>query len=127
MAKGRGTDGPTMADRRGRRERRARLSKQEIVDAAIGLLRKDPFEPLTFERIAAAMDASPMSLYVHIGNREALLDAVADSVLRNVRVAVDRRAPWQEQVRVWVIAVFRHLRETPAVSLLLTRARSGGL
>jgi len=106
---------------------RTKLSKDLIIDAAFALLCNDPHEVLTFERIAAAIGASPMSLYVHVGTKEVLLDELANRALSRFDPRIDRTAPWQEQLCSCLEATFALVREIPAPLILLLRLSSGAL
>lgn len=50
-------------------------------------------------RIATELGCDPMAIYRHFPNREALLDAVADSVVDEVP-APEGSAPWDERIKV---------------------------
>jgi AcrR family transcriptional regulator len=89
-----------------RRGRKPRASREEIVEAAIELLERDPHEPLTIARVADAVGLAPMTLYRYFDDRAELLGAI----VRTVRagrdpVAVDPDRPWQEQVAAWMTSV----------------------
>lgn len=95
---------PTGAPKR--RGRKPRASREEIVDAAIELLERDPHEPLTIARVADAVGLAPMTLYRYFDDRAELLGAIVRTV-RAARppVAVDPALPWQEQVGAWMTSV----------------------
>jgi AcrR family transcriptional regulator len=101
--------------------RPARLSREGIVKAAIALLEREPGEPLTVARIAAAVEAAPAALYRHVARLDELLDAVLGEVLGTVAIDVRRRASWPQQVRDWMSSVRDHLLRYPAVLPLLGR------
>src|SRR5262245_47111027 len=63
------------------RERRrpgrpARLSRDQVLRAALEIADADGIEAVTMGRIAAAVGAEPMSLYRHVKNKEDLLDGL---------------------------------------------------
>ncbi len=89
-----------------RRGRKPRASREEIVDAAIGLLERDPHEPLTIARVADAVGLAPMTLYRYFDDRAELLGAIVRAVRAGrPPVAVDAGLPWQEQVGAWMTSV----------------------
>ena len=55
-----------------RRGRPPRASREQIVDAAVALLRESPDEPLTMARVAKAVGLTPMALYRHFKDRDEL-------------------------------------------------------
>ena len=89
-----------------RRGRKPRASREEIVDAAIELLERDPQEPLTIARVADAVGLAPMTLYRYFDDRAELLAAIVRAVRASrPPVAVDPSLPWQEQVGEWMTSV----------------------
>jgi AcrR family transcriptional regulator len=57
---------------------------------------------VSMRRLAAELGCGVMSLYNHIPNKDALLDAVAEHIMADFRFAADARADWREQARVLV-------------------------
>ncbi len=95
------------------RGRPARLSRDEIIDAAVALVYGDPGRPLTIKRVAAAVGSAPMALYRYFPDRDDLLQAVADRVVAGMRFDRPAGATWQEQLRDWMLTSMRHLRPYP--------------
>ncbi len=71
------------------------LHKSDVVDAATGLLDTYGIADLTMRRLARELDVSPGALYWHFPNKQALLGAVADRILRPVD---DVTGSWRERV-----------------------------
>lgn len=101
--------------------RPARLSRDAILAAALGLLERAPGEPLTVVRIAAEVDAVPAALYRHFESLDELLDGVLAKVLGGLELEIRARARWPEQVRDWMTSLRAHLLRYPAVLPLLGR------
>ncbi len=101
-----------------RRGRPPQLSREQIVEAALALLRREPNRPLTMQRLAAALNAAPMSLYTHIRNRDDLLQAIAREVLGGVDLP-PQDGPWQDTVRRWACALRQRFLAYPFVGSLL--------
>ena len=59
--------------------RQSNLSRSVIVTAALALIDEEGLASLNMRRLAARLGTKPMSLYRHIANKAALLDAVADA------------------------------------------------
>lgn len=76
-------DGTTRAD--------ARRNAHRILDAAAELLATDPLVGL--ERVAAHAEVSRTTLYHHFPGREALLDALTDRSVSEVRAALESARP----------------------------------
>ena len=74
------------------------LTPAVIASAALRVGDRDGPKAMTMRRIAADLGCDPMALYRYFANREALLDAVADSVLAEVDDP-DPDASWDDRVR----------------------------
>ncbi|KTR80701.1 TetR family transcriptional regulator, partial [Rothia kristinae] len=61
--------------------RRATLSVEAIVDAAIGFLDREGAEKLTLRALAASLDSGVASLYWYASGKDELMAMVADEVL----------------------------------------------
>jgi AcrR family transcriptional regulator len=68
------------------RERGKKRRGERILDAALQLLREDPEDNLTMDRIAARAEVAPMTVFNLIGNREQLWTALADRALESLDI-----------------------------------------
>lgn len=78
--------------------RRPKVSAEQIVAAAIRLADREGAGALTMDRLGAELGVAAMSLYNHIANKEALLDALAEALLREIVVPAGV-ADWEAVVR----------------------------
>lgn len=101
--------------------RPARLSREAFLAAALELLEREPEEPLTVARIAAAVGAAPAALYRHFSSVDQLLDGVLGRVLGEVHLEIRPRAHWPGQLRDWMVSLRAHLLRYPAALPLLGR------
>jgi AcrR family transcriptional regulator len=62
-----------------------RLTRDEIVDAALAHLEDGDLESLTVRKLAMDLRVSPMALYRHVSNKDDILLAVADALLARQR------------------------------------------
>jgi TetR/AcrR family tetracycline transcriptional repressor len=92
-----------------RRGRPPRATREQIVDAAVALLRTAPDEPLTMARVASSVGLTPMALYRHFKDRDELMDEVVGRILMERNAEIPREGPWQEQLRAWVLSGLDHL------------------
>jgi TetR/AcrR family transcriptional regulator, mexCD-oprJ operon repressor len=69
----------------------ARRNARRLLDAAAELLAADPF--VSLEQVAAHARVSRTTLYHHFPSREALLDALTDRSVSEVRAALDSARP----------------------------------
>jgi AcrR family transcriptional regulator len=96
-----------------------RLSREGIADVALGLFREHGLAALTTRRVARALGASPMSLYLHVGNKEGLLDAVVERLMRSIKIDLDSEASWPAQAEQWAHALRQQLAAHDGVMALL--------
>ncbi|MGY5014352.1 TetR/AcrR family transcriptional regulator [Streptomyces sp. 900105755] len=76
------------------------LTEAGIYAAALRLVDADGVEALTMRKLAAELDANPMSLYHHVPNKEAVLRGVTRMVGSQFRTVTLENAPWQERMRL---------------------------
>ena len=107
------------------RGRPRQIDRQRIVEAALEI----GLENLTMRRVAAHLGVHPSALNYHVPSREALLEAVAETVLE---IAIDDswtpvdRAPWQAWVRAFAAEYRRILRaHTPLATYFRFAAGPG--
>ncbi|GEM_PF-853088 len=100
-----------------KRGRPARLSRQQILQAALKLLEKSAAE-VTLNGVARELNVSPMSLYTHVENRDDLLLGVSELVLGQLELNLDADT-WEDSLRLWVDQVQRHFSRYPQIVKLL--------
>ncbi|MFE8946888.1 TetR/AcrR family transcriptional regulator [Streptomyces sp. NPDC007856] len=66
---------------------------------ALQLIDADGVEALTMRKLAAALDANPMSLYHHVPNKDAVLRGAAQRVGSQFRAGEREDIPWQDRLR----------------------------
>lgn len=77
---------PEEAEARRTAGRPPRLSRERAVEAAVAIVRKGGMEALTMRALADALDATPMALYRHVGDRDELALLVVDRVMSGVKL-----------------------------------------
>lgn len=75
------------------------LSRDLIVRTAVTLIERHGVDAVSMRRLAAELGAGAMSLYNHVPNKAALLDAVAEYVMADMELTIDPAADWQEAAR----------------------------
>jgi AcrR family transcriptional regulator len=90
---------------RGRRNRR--LTLEQVVDAAVELIREDGFDGLTMRRLAERCGVGVMTLYGYVRTKEEILGALSDRFLADLELPPASASSWQAQVAV----VFRSVHE----------------
>jgi AcrR family transcriptional regulator len=108
-----GADESLVWDRPPPARRRAPLSREIIVSAGMSLADSEGLAAVTVRRLAAELDARPMSVYSYarITSKEELFDLMVDQVCAEMIVA-DPPADWREALRTIAVrcrqALLRH-------------------
>jgi TetR/AcrR family tetracycline transcriptional repressor len=85
------------------------LDRQQVIDEALRLLDAEGLDALSLRTLAGRLGVSAPTLYWHIENKAALLDAVADAIMDEAIAAVPESradAQWAE----WLLTVLLALR-----------------
>jgi AcrR family transcriptional regulator len=95
---------PRQTGNRGADRARPRLSKAEIVDAAIAVADAEGAEALSMRRIAQVLRVGTMSLYWHVASKEHLLDLMRDALMAEVEVPEPSGA-WRSDLRALAMSI----------------------
>ena len=99
---------------------RTRLNRSAVVDRALALADREGLEALTIRRLATELGVTPMALYWHFRGKDELLEGLAERVWSEIDIAaVDRTAPWADQLRGLLVSLLTVLRAHPAAAQLL--------
>jgi AcrR family transcriptional regulator len=79
--------------------RPARLTRDEIVGAAVALVEQGGPDALTMKALGAALAADPSAVYRHVRGKDELLRAVGDHLLDGVVAGLPGRRSWDATVR----------------------------
>ena len=82
------------------------LARDDIIQAAVKIVRAGGYEEMTIRSLAAELGVAPMSLYRHIRDKDDLLDEVVDRLLAKAWRPSAPEDDWQE----WVIEAAAKLR-----------------
>jgi TetR/AcrR family tetracycline transcriptional repressor len=99
------------------------LDVDDIVAAAVGILQERGLDAVSMRNVADRLGVSPMPLYTRVGNKAALIDAVADHLLLDLAPAAGTDEPWPEYAERWCRALRDRLKVTPDSRLYLGAAR----
>ena len=83
------------------RPRQALLSRERIVDTAAGLLDAEGLDAVSTRRLAAELGVRGPSLYNHFRNKDAILDAVCESITAEVDIGCFTTHEWPDALRIW--------------------------
>ena len=73
-------------------------SREQVLAAALGLLDEAGLEQLTMRRLAAALGVQTGATYWHFRSKQALLEAMADTLLAGLTAGLDTESPWTERI-----------------------------
>jgi AcrR family transcriptional regulator len=95
------------------------LSRDEIVRAALEILEADGLPGVSMRTVAARLGVSPVPVYRRVGNKDALLDAMAYSLLADVVPPLRPGVDWRDYAIEWATALRDRLRgATDTASLI---------
>lgn len=91
---------------------------RDVLLAARGVLDEGGLEALTMAATAERLGVTPMALYRHVADRDALLAGVSGLVLEDVGDAGPQPGPWDESVVAWMRDVRRCIVAHPWIAPL---------
>jgi AcrR family transcriptional regulator len=100
------------------------LSVEQILDAALVILREEGLDAVSMRNVSSRLGVSPVPVYNRIGNKEALLDALAEHLVANVAPPSADGEPWREYAQRWSRAVRSGLRQSRDARLTLRTQRA---
>jgi TetR/AcrR family transcriptional regulator, tetracycline repressor protein len=90
------------------------ITREDIVRAAVKVVRAGGYEQMTIRSLAADLGVSPMSLYRHIRDKDDLLDEVVDRFLARAWRPFAAEDDWQAWVIEAAVKLRRFLVSQPA-------------
>jgi TetR/AcrR family tetracycline transcriptional repressor len=99
------------------------LDPDEIVSAAVDIFHESGLDAVTMRRVSTRLGVSPVPLYSRIGNKEALLDAMADRLLADLAPAVGDGEAWPAYAARWARQLRAGLRQARDSRLILSPGR----
>jgi predicted RNase H-like nuclease/AcrR family transcriptional regulator len=105
--------------------RRAGLTRSAVVATAVALADEDGIPSVSMRAIAGRLGVEAMSLYHHVPNKDALLDAMVDLVFGEFHAPAGP-GPWREELRTRSVTARQALlRHRWAVGLMDSRRTPG--
>lgn len=100
------------------------LSADEIIAAAIEIMHERGLDAVSMRSVSARLGVSPVPLYSRVGNKDALLDAVADHLLAGVGSSLESDEAWPDYARRWARELRDRLKLAPDSRLILGTRRA---
>jgi len=108
-----------------RSEKRVPLSRERVIDAAIGLADAQGIEALSMRRLAQELGVEAMSVYHHVANKDEILDGIVEVVLEEFELP-QPGAEWKAAVHRTARSAHEVLVRHPwAANLILSGAGTG--
>ncbi|QEC48199.1 TetR family transcriptional regulator [Baekduia soli] len=82
------------------RTRRAGLTRERILRAALALVEREGAEALTMRRLGDELGVEAMSLYNHVPNREAVLDGLGELLMARIEIP-EPGSDWTDACRAF--------------------------
>jgi TetR/AcrR family tetracycline transcriptional repressor len=99
------------------------LDADEIVSAAIEIFRESGLDAVSMRSVATRLGVSPVPLYSRIGNKDALVDAIADRIFANVTPPRVESETWESYAARWAAALRAQLVPARESRLILSLGR----
>jgi TetR/AcrR family tetracycline transcriptional repressor len=96
------------------------LSPAAVVDRALAIVDAEGLDALTVRKVADAFGVTPMALYWHFANKEALLAAVGDAVVSSLRMP-DSDLPLEDYLREAMTSLVDAMRAHPSAAPLVAQ------
>src|SRR5262245_49400173 len=80
-------------------KKRSPLTREKIVETALGLIERDGLESFSTRRLGDALACEAMSIYYHFPSKGELLDAVASRVVGEIALPGADEGEWIDRLR----------------------------
>jgi len=99
------------------------LDAGQIVTAAVEIFEESGLDAVSMRSVAARLGVSPVPLYSRIGNKEALVEAIADRMLVDLAPPSAEGEPWDRYAARWTRELRARLRHARDSRLILGPGR----
>lgn len=106
----------------GSRPRRAPLTRERVVEAALGIMDEEGLEAVTMRRVGRELGVEAMSLYNHVADKEDILAGVTQAVMAEFEFPPED-PDWRESARRTARAWRDLLKAHPNVITLMSHQR----
>jgi len=88
------------------------LDADEIVDAALVILREQGLDAVSMRTVSAALGVSPVPLYRRVGNKDDLLAAMVQRLLVGIAPRPRKGEAWRAYAKRWTVTLLDALEST---------------
>jgi AcrR family transcriptional regulator len=119
-----------VSGRNSRSTPRNTLSREALLEAGLGIARREDLGKLTLKKLADEFGVTPMAVYRYFRNKAEIIDGVLDLFVREAAVTEHQSAETPEDWKRWIRLTFHGMRrallETPSVIPFLGTSYSFG-
>ncbi|MDV7241851.1 MULTISPECIES: TetR/AcrR family transcriptional regulator [Rhodococcus] len=95
------------------------LTEDQIVDAALEIIRSEGLDALSMRRLSQQLGRSQMAAYSYVADKQELLDLVAQRTLADVGIPDESVGLWDCRLRMLIDGIDSQLRRNPGIAGLL--------
>lgn len=99
------------------------LDADEIVDAALVILREQGLDAVSMRTVSAALGVTPVPLYRRVGNKDDLLAAMVQRLLAGIAPRHRKGEAWRAYAKRWTVALLDALESTRDLRRLVDGSR----
>jgi TetR/AcrR family transcriptional regulator, tetracycline repressor protein len=99
------------------------LDAEEIVTAAVEIFEESGLDAVSMRSVSSRLGVSPIPLYSRIGNKDALVEAIADRLLADLAPPRAEGEPWDQYAVRWARELRARLRRARDSRLILWPGR----
>jgi len=100
------------------------LDADDIVSAAVEIFRESGLDAVSMRSVSARLGVSPVPLYSRVGNKDALVEALADRLLTDLAPPTDDDESWGDYAARWAAELRARLRQARDSRLILAPGRA---
>jgi TetR/AcrR family transcriptional regulator, tetracycline repressor protein len=99
------------------------LDHDEIINAAVEILEESGLDAVSMRSVSARLGVSPVPVYSRVGNKDALVDALADRLLSDLAPKPRSGESWEAYARRWARELRARMSRTRDSRLILSANR----
>jgi AcrR family transcriptional regulator len=96
------------------------LTRGQVLDATLDLAEAEGLDAVSMRAVARRLGVTPMALYNHVEDKQALLDGLVERLLEELPVP-DPALPWQDRLSALGASLRDTARRHPDVFIMLLR------
>jgi AcrR family transcriptional regulator len=96
-----------------------RLTEDQIVDAALAIIRESGVQALSMRSLSRQLGVSAMAPYYYVSDKQGLLDLVAKRALGEIQIPDTSIGPWYLRLRLVIDQVEAELRHNQGIAEVL--------